>query len=261
MPVLVTAADTPPADRLVARLLHEGGEVRAYCTGAGEGDPGALRAAGAFVAVGDLDDEGRLEAAMTDVHTVVHLGVDPLARSVETVRRDAATVVRAAGNAGIRRLVVRSVPGAGGADPLRQVAGEVESWLAAVDVPSIVVRAGLVDRPALRDALGSARLDTEARGVTVAPVRADDLVEVIVALDAMRSTAASGHVVFAADGPRRMTMGAYLDAVLDGGLVGHVWRPPGSVPLLRPALAGPWCDDEGWPDVWSLTAVTPGPVS
>jgi hypothetical protein len=70
MPVLVTSAQHPLARRIALRLLEEGGEVRAYAHGA----VADLRAAGAIVASGEVDDEGRLEAAMVQVHTVVHVG-------------------------------------------------------------------------------------------------------------------------------------------------------------------------------------------
>ncbi|MEX2504715.1 MAG: hypothetical protein WD378_07685, partial [Egicoccus sp.] len=66
MPVLVTAAHRPLAKQIALRLLQEGGEVRAY----GSGDTSQLRSAGAFVATGTADDEGRLESAMAEVHTV-----------------------------------------------------------------------------------------------------------------------------------------------------------------------------------------------
>ncbi len=265
MPVLVTAADTPFGERLVGRLLAQGGEVRAYCTGGG--DVAAIRSAGAFVAVGDLDDEGRLEAAMTDAHTVVHWQVGPLASSAEVLRRDAGVVVRAAANAGVQRLIVRSVAGAGGADPLRAVAGEIEGALRMAPVPSVVLRPSLVDTSGLRDALASARLHPEMRETVVAPVREEDLVAVVVALDAVRSTAHRGHVVFTADGPARMTLGEYLarvglgDPTPAGHLVGHVWRPSASVPLLGPALGGSWVADPGLPDVWSFTGVAPTPLA
>ena len=69
MPVLVTAADRALGGLVVRRILREGGEVRAF--GAG-GDMQMLRAAGAIVASGEPDDEGLLEAALADVHTVIH---------------------------------------------------------------------------------------------------------------------------------------------------------------------------------------------
>ena len=59
MPVFVLPADTELGLSLVRALRADGAQVHAYATG--DGDVGALRATGAHVAVGDLDDIGRIE--------------------------------------------------------------------------------------------------------------------------------------------------------------------------------------------------------
>ncbi|MFT5222988.1 MAG: hypothetical protein ACI867_001298, partial [Glaciecola sp.] len=102
MPVLVTQADTTLGTALVRRLLATGGQVRAYCSAGG--DVAILRAAGAIVAAGDVDDEGRLEAACEQVHTVIHLAGGLLSPSPERIVADAASVANAAGSAGVHRL-------------------------------------------------------------------------------------------------------------------------------------------------------------
>lgn len=147
MPVLVTAADGPLGRRIVARLLAEGGEVRAYASG--DGDLAGLRAAGVFVALGDGDDEGRLEAAMADVHTVVHAAEQVLAPDADVLLAATEAVATAASNAAVRRLIALSVPGADteAADELRRSAGRAEQVLAVSDVPTVVLRPSLVDSP------------------------------------------------------------------------------------------------------------------
>jgi hypothetical protein len=262
MPVLVTAADRPLARRLVLRLLEEGGEVRAY----GDGVGAAVRAAGAFVSEGTPDDVGRLEAAMTDVHTVVHAVDGLLARDAAELVAAAQVVARAATGAGVRRLVVTSLPGAAAdaAEPLRRAAHEVEVAAASAAPPSIVLRHSLLDTPALRDALATIGLTDAERAQIVAPVRVEDLLELVVAFDRARSRATAGHLVVAADGPERMAIGRYLDRVGAGGpgrggLVGRRLLADHQVPLLRPALAGPW-----WSagptvlDGWGFAGLAPG---
>lgn len=263
MPVLVTAADRPLARRLVHRLLEEGGEVRAY----GDGVGSAVRAAGAFVAEGTPDDLGRLEAAMIDVHTVVHLAADVLARDAAELVAAAEVVLRAATSAQVRRLIVTSMPGAAAdaLDPLRRAAHTVEVSAAAAGPPSIVVRHSLVDTPGIRDALSTIGLTDAERAQLIAPVRVEDLLELIVAFDRARSRATTGHLVVAADGPERLPIEDYLDRVGvgrpgSGGLVGRRLLSDREVPLLRPALAGTpwWSDGPAALDGWGFAAIEPG---
>ena len=265
MPVLVTAADSPLGARLVARLLGEGGEVRAYCTGTGP--VSQLRAAGAIVATGDLDDEGRLEAAMEQVHTVIHAAGGLLSRSAEAVSYEADVVATAASQAGARRLIALSLPGAdpSAAEPLRRAKGMTEASLHGARVPTVVVRTSLVDSPGLRSALAGARLPERIRERPVAPLRVEDLVEVLAELDAVRSEAHEGHVVFHADGPTTLTIEAYRERVGltgAGARVGHAYRPAEADPLLLAALDGPWVSDgDEQTDVWRFTGIRPRPVT
>lgn len=249
--MLVTPAEGTLGHLVVARILRFGGEVRAFC-GPG-GDPEALRAAGAIVAIGDLLDEGRLEAALQDVHTVVHLAADPLHPDAQRIRDEAACVVGAGVGAQVQRLIVLSLIGAGpdAPDPLRRALGQVEDLAAGAPVPSIVLRTSLVDTPELRDALAALRPRGEELDTPVAPLRPADVAELIAAFDAARSAASAGHVVFAAEGAERMPLAAYLGRVgivHDGGarLVGRVWRPAEALALVSAALAGPLVGEEPW---------------
>jgi uncharacterized protein YbjT (DUF2867 family) len=263
MPVLVTSAHRPLARRIARRLLEEGGEVRAYA----HGDVASLRAAGAIVASGEVDDEGRLEAAMAQVHTVVHVGGGLLATAPHQLERDAETVAVAAGNAGVQRLIGLSLPGASvdAPDPLRRAKGVVEARFAEADPPSVILRSSIVDTPALRDALATAGLGAEVLEQTeVAPVRVEDLVELVAAFDQARSRSRRGHLVVAADGPTRMTLQAYLDRVGvtgpgSGGMVGRRLTDELRAPLLRGALTGgPWVtEDEAVVDGWAFAGLHP----
>jgi hypothetical protein len=259
VPVLVTGAHRALPRRLAARLLEEGGEVRVY----GSGDTSALRAAGAFVATGTADDEGRLEAALAEVHTVVHVGRGVAAPDPDALVTEARVLARAAGNAGVRRLIGLSIAGAAedADDPLRRAAAEVEQVLADAAPPSVAVRTSLVDTPAMRDALVTGGFGPRLRHVEVAPVRPADLVELVVAFDRARSRAATGHLVVSADGPSRLSVAAYLERVGMGtSRVGRRLPDPGRTATLAAALGGPWwTDDELVLDGWGFAAHVPSP--
>lgn len=256
MPVLVVPADTALGVPLVEALRRDGAEVRAYATGAG--DVRALRAVGAFVAVGDLDDEGRLDAAMTDAHTVVALHADPLVASEDALATHLHVALTAAHKAGVARLVVRSVPGADvGEDPLRRACASVEERLADLPLPTVVVRTSLVDTTALRDALAS---QPPPEDVDVGPLAVGDVVDALVALDAARGTRV-GHATFRLQGPAR-PLRRYLDHV-GQGMVGRVYTPAGRVPLLLPSLRTPWVepDDDATADLLDFADLSPRPLA
>jgi uncharacterized protein YbjT (DUF2867 family) len=263
VPVLVTAAHRPLARRIAARLLDEGGEVRVMAWG----DVASLRAGGAIVASGTPDDEGRLEAALAEVHTVVHVGGGLLSRDPEAQVAEAEVVARAAENAGVRRIVALSLPGADteAAEPLRRAKGQVEARFAASAPPSVIVRVSLLDTPATRDALATSGLDAEVAEVEVAPVRAADLIELVVAFDRARGRASHGHLVVAADGPVVLALGDHLRRAGvagpgSGSLVGRRFADPGRTPLLVEALrAGPWTTaDPAILDGWRFADLEPG---
>jgi uncharacterized protein YbjT (DUF2867 family) len=243
MPVLVTAAHHPLARRLAARVLEEGGEVRVTA----DGDVGLLRAQGAFVATAASDDEGRLEAALADVHTLVHVGGGLGTRDPGRLVADAEVVARAATGAGVRRIVALSLPGASASadDPLRRAKAAMEQVLAAVPCQTVVLRVGLVDTPWLRDALVTSGLPPEVLATAVRPVRLGDLLELVVAFDRARAAAPEGHLAVAADGPVTRSLVGYLDRVTGsaggrGSRVGRRLPDAGTVRRLTAVLAGPW---------------------
>jgi hypothetical protein len=269
MPVLVHAAHRTLGRALTRRLLEEGGQVRAT---ASDG-VALLRAEGVFTAACDADDEGTLEAALTQVHTLVVL-LGGLGRpDADAVRREGLAAARAADGAGVERVVIVTLAGSApdASDPLRRAHGAVAQAFAEVQLPSIELRTGLVDTPAVTDLLLAAGLPAEVRAQPVAPVAPEDLIELIVAVDHARSRAEAGHLIVAADGPERRSLEAHLahrtSAVGDGPAAPGRPRltgrrvPSGEVrDALLATLAGPWwTDDPQIPDAWGLFGVVPRP--
>jgi len=263
MPVLVHAAHRPVAGALARRLLVEGGQVRATASSG----ISRLRAEGVFTAACDPDDEGTLEAALTQVHTLVVV-LGGLGRpDVEGVRSEGLAAARAAGGAGVERAVVVTLAGSDPAasDALRRAHGEVADAFAELPLPSVEVRTGLVDTPATAGLLLGAGLPTEERARVVAPVATAALVELVVAIDRARGRAAAGHLVVAADGPVRRSIEQQLAlaAAAPGGdrgaqprLVGRRVPSPAARDALLAALDGPWwTDDADVPDAWALFGV------
>ncbi len=256
MPVFVTAADHGIGPALVAALRADGAEVRAFARGSG--DVGALKAAGAFVAVGDLDDEGHLDAAMTDAHTVV-VPTDTWSADPGDLDVEVATIARAARLAAVQRIVLVSLCGA---DPEADVAllaafGRAEAAVADAGMQALVVRTdGIVEHGFVDVVSGLSGCDDEV----LAPVAADRLVAGLVALDAARSTQDGGRALFTALG-ERATVAAWrrrlagLDGTTGdrtGDLVGRRWLVPERRADLRAILAGRGSPSMAGADLWSF---------
>jgi uncharacterized protein YbjT (DUF2867 family) len=257
MPVLVHAAHRPLGRALTRRLREEGGQVRATASSA----VGLLRAEGVHTAACDPDDEGVLEAALTQVHTLVVLLGGIGQGDVTSVRTEGFAAARAAAGAGIERAVLVDVVGADvdASDELRRVHGEVAAAFAELPLPSVELRTGLVDTPALRDLLVTAGLPEDLRARQVAPVVPAALIELIVAVDAARSSASAGHLVLAADGTRRRPLADMLAEPVGGSrLTGRRVPSPAAREALLARLEGPWWnDDPAVLDGWALFGVDP----
>lgn len=263
MPVFVTRGGSSVGRLIVGSVAATGGQVRAFC------DPGApigdVRQAGAIVASGSLLDEGHLETAMEQVHTVVHLGVDPLAPSAELVVEQAATVLSAAVGAGIRRLLVLSIAGASSdaSDPLRRAAAEVELLARESPFPATAVRASLIDSAEVRHAMARVPLDGAALDTPVAPVQPPDLAALFAWLDEQRSIDV-GFEILSADGPTVLPLREHLRGIgitpmsTVGRMVERL-RPGGSGSLLVDTLSGPWVSGGGIADGWLRAGIEPSP--
>ena len=257
MPVLVHAAHRPLGRALARRLREEGGQVRATASSA----VGLLRAEGVHTAACDPDDEGVLEAALTQVHTLVVM-LGGLGRDdVTSVRAEGLAAARAAAGADIERAVLVTVTGShvDAPDALRRAHGEVAAAFADLPFPSVELRTGLIDTPALRDLLVTAGLPEDVRAREVAPVHPASLIELIVAVDAARSSASDGHLVLAADGAHRRPLVDLLaapEASQGSRLTGRRVPSPAAREALLAQLDGPWwTDDPDVPDGWGLFGI------
>nr|WP_274387860.1 NAD(P)H-binding protein [Salsipaludibacter albus] len=250
---MVTRADLGIGPALVAALSGDGADVRAFATG--DGDVGDLQAAGAFVAVGDLDDEGHLDAAMTDVHTVV-LPTETWLAEPARLEQEVEVAVAAAESAGVRRIVFVSLVGAdAGHRGVRGAFGRAEDTLAAASPQTLVVRTDGVVGAGPGDLAASLDCDP-----LLAPVEPGRLVDGLVSLDAARSGRDDGHAVFTALGTPR-PLSAWLAAgdaaesrtAGTATLVGRRWLAPDRRDDLREALCGRAEPPMGGSDLWSFT--------
>jgi len=152
VPVLVTGAETGLGREAVRALARAGGELRLWLDEDAlddpEGEAQRLRRDGRKAAIGTIDDEGRLEQALTRVHTVVHCWGGPLVAPDEELD-GVAGVLSAALGAGCRRFVWASHLGAGdpGDDPYLRACAEAEDLLAGADLETVVFRRALTYGP------------------------------------------------------------------------------------------------------------------
>ncbi|HVL97889.1 MAG TPA: NAD(P)H-binding protein [Egibacteraceae bacterium] len=247
MPVLVTGAEAGTGRAVVARLLRTGGEVRVYLDP--EAAPDALveryRRSGVKVARGSLEDEGRLELALAQVHTVMHTRGGPLDEPA-AVLDDVASVLSAAIGAGCRRVVWTSQIGAEapGSDPYLMACAEAEALLADAPLETVVVRRAVTygsQEPLT--ALLAAGIDGVDPRARHAPLYADDLAAALQAADAERGRTEPGHVAVTLTGPDVVELSELVEGLRKAGahrLVPHRPPPPHLAELLsRDALPGP----------------------
>lgn len=231
------------------RALRRDGssEVRAYldATVGTDDDARALREQGCKVAVGDLDDEGLLETALTGAHTVVDVGAGPLADPGEQLD-GVATTVSAAIGAGCRRLVwVTELADPRGNAYLEALA-DAEEMIADAPLETVVFRCGLRygRDDELTRALCAADLSGADASTMHAPLALDDLGDALAAADRQRGTQADLHVAVELVGPDEIRLGSYIDRLR--AALGVSPPPPGTgqVPervldwLSRPAVGG-----------------------
>jgi hypothetical protein len=255
MPVLVTGAEDGLGARVVERLRATGGEVRAWldATVAGEERAVELRASGCKVAVGEPDDEGHLEAALAQVHTVAHCWGGPL-HAVDAQLEAAATLASALLGAGVRRLVWVRELAADAANPYLAVLDEITRLVEALPIETVTLatalRHGADDALTRRLAggwLAGADVDLDAPH---APVAVDDVAHAIELADRQRGGTRELHLRLGLVGPVRMTLGEYL-ARLARSPSAHPSSPGAGAPppwvadwLSHPATDA--ADGDGW---------------
>jgi uncharacterized protein YbjT (DUF2867 family) len=224
MPVLVTGAEHALGRAAVAALHRSGGEVRAYLDplAAPDGTIDRLRAAGAKVARGTLDDEGFLETALEQVHSVVHTAADVLT-GPDAVLDDVASVLSAAVSAGCRRFVLVSSLGVDdpAGNPWLDALAEAEELCVDSPLDTVVIRRALTYGP--EDRLTEILIDGAAGVVpdaTHAPLYLADLAGALVAADDRdRADGSLPHLVVPLGGPDLLSAGELI-AVLGGQITG-----------------------------------------
>ncbi len=244
---MVVGAETGLGRAVVRTLRRRGGEVRAYLDAevAGDSDAAELRALGCKVALGEVDDEGRLETALEQVHTVVHCWGGPLT-APDGELDGVAGVLSAAIGARCRRFVWASHLGADdpGDDAYLRACADVEELLAGSDLESVVVRRALTygQGDALTELLAGGAAAGARPDAVHAPLALGDLAGALAAADAMPRGGASGlSVVLSLAGPVRTTLAAVADGLSAAGGPRRTGPLPATTAALlsRDAVPGP----------------------
>ena len=261
MPVLVTGAEDGLGARVVERLRASGGEVRAWLDATAVGDHRAaqLRALGCKVALGEPDDEGHLEAALAQVHTVAHCWGGPL-HDVDGQLEAAATLASALLGAGVRRLVWVRELAAGPTNPYLvvqdQIAQLVESLPAETVTLATALRHGAGDPLTRRLAAGwlsGTDVDLDAPH---APVALDDVAHAVEIADRQRGGTRELHIRLSLVGPQAMTLGDYLTRI---GAPDPAAGPAGPAGPAGIGTAPGWVAD--WLSRPAVSAVARGTVA
>jgi uncharacterized protein YbjT (DUF2867 family) len=233
MPVLVTGATGCVGRALIPMLVDAGGQVRVYV----RRDAPEYRDLGVKVAIGEADHEGRLESALEQVHTLVHLIGGPLPEgdaSVEWLNLDTTEVaLKAAENAEVRRILFLSPLGADNASehPYLAAKGRAEDAILGSKLEHAIFRCAPILGPGSALSLALERgLSTNAR---MNPIAVGDVAAMLVLADT-RDAELRG--AWELGGPDALTV-AELSTNLGmrGGALGRVLR---GVPKELSALYG-----------------------
>jgi hypothetical protein len=223
---MVTGAESRLGAGVIEQLRSTGGELRAYldATVATDVDAARLRGAGCKVAVGELDDEGHLESALEQVHTVAHCWTGPLHDPDEQVEV-AATLGSASLGAGVRRLIWIGELVRDDRNPYLAANAEIHELFNALPLETVLlstaVRYGDGDDFTTRLRAGwlcGTTVDPAARH---APIHLDDVVRAVVVADRQRGARRELHLELALLGPEQHTLGTFLD---------HLGAPPVDAP-------------------------------
>ena len=146
-PVLVIGATGQQGGATARQLLERGRPVHALVRDPDSAAAVALRAAGADLVVGDLDDPGSLRTAMKGVHGVflvltMMVGHKISPAGVVAEERRGKAVADLAQEAGVEHLVYSSLNGAGAHSgiPYYESKARIEQHLHALGVPATILR-------------------------------------------------------------------------------------------------------------------------
>ncbi len=257
MPVFVTGAEDGLGARVVDEVRASGGEVRAYldATAAGEREASALRSQGCKVALGELDDEGHLEAAMAQVHTVAHCWGGPL-RDLGQQVEAAGTLASALLGAGVRRLVWVRELADDRANPYLATLAEIGDLFEHLPVETIMLATALRygDADLLTARLAGGWLTGSGADPTAehAPIHLDDVARAVAVADRQRGGARELHVRMGLLGPERMPLGEVLRRIGAPRLE----APPPPARERPPSWLVDWISRPGEPSDSTLVATT-----
>lgn len=226
----------------------------------GSGDITDFRHQGAFVSVGTWDDEGKLEAALTEVHTLVFIP-HGLAAPASASHAAARVAARAATQAGVQRVLMVSALGAADStEPYRESLHAAEQALSAVPAQTLILRTNLVATPRLIDAVLTGDLDAVS-DVDVAPVSMRDIAALVAAYDQARSDRNDGTLVVRCDGATTLPLGVYREQVRagvgGGGRLGRKVLQSEEMAALRRFIAAGFRDDVADVDGFTLAGLRP----
>lgn len=232
MPVMITGAEAGLGAGVIEHLRPTGGELRAYldATTATEDDAARLRASGCKVALGELDDEGHLEAALEQVHTVAHCWTGPL-HDPQAQVEVAATLSSAVLGAGVRRLIWVCDLAREATNPYLAALSEIRELFDALPVETVTlptaVRYGAGD--AFTDRLREGWLSGSGVDPTVphAPINLADVARAVVVADQHRGSRRELHLELALVGPEEHTLARFLDRL---GAPALDAQPPAGMP-------------------------------
>ncbi len=234
MPVLVTGAETAEGQASARRLRRGGAEVRAFVDYRDAAAAESLRAAGCKVARGALDDEGHLETALEQVHTVVHAAAGPLT-DPDGMLDDAASVLSAAIGAGCRRLVLVSHLGAEAprGNAYLEALAEIEELVSDAPLESVIIRRSLTYGPGdpLTTALAAGALPAEAAEATHSPLYVADLALAVAEADTVRRGVGELTLLLTLTGPTEVLLEGFADLLAAPGRV-RATAPPLPAPVV-----------------------------
>jgi len=232
MTVMVTGASGPLGHALIPRLVaHD--EVRAAVRRPEAAEP--LRAIGAKVTVGRLDDADALAEVLRRVYTVIHLVGGPNQPDDDAVMTanhgSVVTALAAAREAEVRRFILVSVPGASpdARDPYLRAKGLAEEAVVHSGLEHAVIRSahlyglgGLWFTAVVQAALADPPLILGDPDASIAPLFVDDLAAALAAAD---DRVADPAGTWAIEGPDALTLQGLARV-----LVGEPPRDPQGVP-------------------------------